>query len=64
MTAGIRLPFCSLVRSLKALTKSIMGTPAWPRAGPTGGAGVAAAAGMVSLMIVFIFLAIVFEERF
>lgn len=37
----------------------MMGMPCWPRAGPTGGAGVAAPAGRLSLRIIFTFFAIV-----
>src|SRR5436309_1542070 len=51
-------PACAAVRALKFFTKSMMLTPAWPRAGPTGGAGVAAPAGICSLIIPVIFLAI------
>src|SRR5262245_6727649 len=38
------------VLALKALQKSMMFTPAWPSAGPTGGAGVALPAGICSLI--------------
>src|SRR4029079_9733121 len=37
-------PRCDSVRALNALQKSMMFTPCWPSAGPTGGAGVAAPA--------------------
>src|SRR4030095_8542320 len=40
--------FCVL--ALNALQKSMMLTPAWPSAGPTGGAGVAFPAGICSLI--------------
>ena len=39
----------------------MIGSPCWPNAGPTGGAGVAAPAGIFNLISVFIFLAIDFE---
>src|SRR3954447_23571211 len=51
-------PACAAVRALKFLTKSMILTPAWPRAGPIGGAGVAAPAGICSLIIPTTFLAI------
>ncbi len=56
MTAGMMSPFWSLVLSLYCLTKSMMGIPCCPRAGPTGGAGVADPAGRLSLRITFTFL--------
>src|SRR5512135_3569884 len=43
-------PSSLAVFALKALQKSMMLTPAWPRAGPTGGAGVALPAGICSLI--------------
>src|SRR5512136_2257566 len=43
-------PSSFAVFALKALQKSMMLTPAWPRAGPTGGAGVALPAGICSLI--------------
>src|ERR1051325_9332806 len=43
-------PSSLAVRALKFLQKSMMFTPAWPRAGPTGGAGVALPAGICSLI--------------
>src|SRR6185295_13979208 len=52
------MPGCPWVRALKFLQKSMMLTPAWPRAGPTGGAGVAAPAGICSLTIPVTFFAI------
>src|SRR5687767_11868633 len=51
-------PCWSLVRALNDLQKSMMFTPAWPRAGPTGGAGVAAPAEIWSFTIPTTFLAI------
>src|SRR5947209_18349474 len=52
------MPGCPWVRALKFLQKSMILTPAWPRAGPTGGAGVAAPAGICSLTIPVTFFAI------
>src|SRR2546422_4362412 len=46
------------VFALNALQKSMMLTPCWPSAGPTGGAGLAWPAGICSLMILMTFLAI------
>ena len=40
-TTGMIRPMSFLVRSLNSLVKAAMFTPCWPRAGPTGGAGVA-----------------------
>src|SRR6516165_4558807 len=53
-------PFCDAVLALKLLQKSMMFTPCWPRAGPTGGAGVASPAGICSFTYPVIFLAIAF----
>src|SRR5262245_51999962 len=53
MTTGIIVPRIDCVASLKRLTNSPMLTPCWPRAGPTGGAGVAAPPGHCSLTLVF-----------
>src|SRR5689334_16567983 len=52
------MPAWACVRALKFLQKSMMLTPAWPKAGPTGGAGVAAPALICSLIIPVIFFAI------
>jgi len=57
ISAGIIWPRLSLVLSLYWLQKSMMLTPCWPRAGPTGGAGLAAPAGRFNLRTVLIFLA-------
>src|SRR6266545_3917231 len=51
-------PDWAAVRALKFFTKSMMLTPAWPRAGPTGGAGVAWPAGICSLIWLITFFAI------
>src|SRR5918997_4075873 len=45
------------VWALNALQNSMMFTPCWPSAGPTGGAGLAAPPGTWSLMSVRTFLA-------
>src|SRR4051812_10286356 len=52
-------PCCPAVRALKFFTKSMMLTPAWPSAGPTGGAGVAAPAGICNFTIPMTFFAII-----
>src|ERR1700722_14467618 len=58
MTTGIGVPFSTCaVRALKALQNSMMFKPRWPRAGPIGGDGLAAAAGTCSLIKPVIFLA-------
>src|SRR5256714_3955322 len=51
-------PFSCAVCALNALQNSMMFTPCWPSAGPTGGAGFACPPGICSLMIVRTFLAI------
>src|SRR2546430_10810007 len=50
-------PFWSCVSALNALQNSMMFTPCWPSAGPTGGAGFAAPPGTWSLMRVRPFFA-------
>src|SRR5688500_18146643 len=49
MTTGMISPSSFAVLALKALQKSMMLTPAWPSAEPTGGAGVAFPPGICSL---------------
>src|SRR3954470_11313167 len=51
-------PFSCCVCALNALQNSMMFTPCWPSAGPTGGAGLACPPGIWSLMIVRTFFAI------
>src|SRR5881394_485765 len=51
-------PFSCAVCALNALQNSMMLTPCWPSAGPTGGAGFAWPPGICSLMSVRTFLAI------
>src|SRR5437660_941496 len=50
-------PFSCAVCALNALQNSMMLTPCWPRAGPTGGAGLAWPPGIWSLISVRTFLA-------
>src|SRR3954447_25497395 len=52
------VPASCCVCALKALQNSMMFTPCWPSAGPTGGAGFAAPAGIWSLIWVRTFFAI------
>src|SRR5436305_12278560 len=59
MTTGMIRPDCDAVRALKFFTKSMVFTPAWPNAGPTGGAGVAAPAGIWSFTIPMTFFAMI-----
>src|ERR1019366_1247023 len=51
IATGMTLPRCDSVCALYCLQNSMMLTPCWPRAGPIGGAGVAAPALICSLMI-------------
>src|ERR671924_359093 len=57
ISTGVMRPFSCAVCALKALQNSMMLTPCWPRAGPTGGAGFAWPPGIWSLMTVRIFFA-------
>src|SRR5690242_20955789 len=50
-------PFSCAVCALNAFVNSMMLTPCWPSAGPTGGAGLACPPGIWSLMSVRTFLA-------
>src|SRR5918995_5755942 len=50
-------PFSCCVWALNALQNSMMLTPCWPSAGPTGGAGFACPPGIWSLINVRIFFA-------
>src|SRR5205085_8143863 len=59
ISTGVICPlFGPCVSALNALQKSMMLTPCWPSAGPTGGAGLACPAGICSLMTLMTFLAI------
>src|SRR5215469_12845834 len=57
MMAGMIRPAWSCVRALNALQNSMMFTPCWPSAGPTGGEGFAAPAGHWSFTIAVTFFA-------
>src|SRR5205085_11953762 len=57
MTTGMIVPPWSCVWALNALQNSMMFTPCWPSAGPTGGAGLACPPGICSLMVVRTFFA-------
>ena len=50
-TTGRMSPSWLPVWALKPLQNSMMLTPCWPRAGPTGGAGLALPAGICSFTI-------------
>ena len=58
ISTGMIVPASDWVCALNALQNSMMLTPCWPSAGPTGGAGLAAPAGICSLISVRTFLAI------
>src|SRR5918996_1204657 len=51
------VPASCWVWALNALQNSMMLPPCWPRAGPTGGAGLAAPAGICNLIMVRTFFA-------
>src|SRR6185369_13887637 len=55
---GMIIPCCDPVAALNALQNSMMLTPRWPSAGPTGGLGFACPAGICSLISPMTFLAI------
>ena len=57
ISTGMIVPASCWVRALNALQNSMMLTPCWPSAGPTGGAGFAAPAGIWSLIRVRTFFA-------
>src|SRR3954453_14439953 len=58
ISTGMMRPFSCAVCALKALQNSMMLTPCWPSAGPTGGAGFACPPGICSLIMVRTFFAI------
>src|SRR5215467_8343575 len=58
MMTGMMSPACAWVCALKALQNSMMLTPRCPSAGPTGGLGLAAPAGICSLISAMTFFAI------
>jgi hypothetical protein len=64
ISTGIIRPACCAVRSLNSLTKAMMFTPAWPSAGPTGGAGVALPAGTCNFTILTTFFGIYYTSLF
>ena len=57
ISTGMIVPGSCWVWALNALQNSMMLTPCWPSAGPTGGAGLAAPAGIWSLIRVRTFFA-------
>src|SRR5436190_8344817 len=57
-------PFSCAVCALNVLQNSMMLTPCWPSAGPTGGAGFACPPGIWSLITVRTFLAIASSVQF
>src|SRR3972149_5694136 len=61
ISTGPMVPAWEAARSLYSLQKAMMLAPCWPRAGPTGGAGVALPASSWSLMMARIFFAIALE---
>ena len=63
ISTGMIVPASCWVWALNALQNSMMLTPCWPSAGPTGGAGFAAPAGIWSLIMVRTFLAMAGELR-
>src|SRR3989442_5343847 len=50
MITGMMRPACACVCALNVLQNSMMLTPRWPNAGPTGGLGFACPAGICSLI--------------
>src|SRR5829696_2488320 len=60
ISTGVIRPFSCAVCALNALQNSMMLTPCWPSAGPTGGAGFACPPGIWSLICVRTFFAIDF----
>src|SRR6266567_4437531 len=58
ISTGMMRPLSACVWALNALQNSMMLTPCWPSAGPTGGAGFACPPGIWSLISVSTFLAI------
>src|SRR5258705_7639676 len=61
-TTGMISPSSFAVRALKFLQKSMMFTPCGPSAVPTGGAGVALAAGICSFTIACTFFAMLLRS--
>src|SRR6478609_11776934 len=63
MTTGMTVPVSLCVWALKALQNSMMLIPCWPRAGPTGGAGLAWPPSACSLIVVRTFFATLAPRR-
>src|SRR4051794_7290985 len=66
ISTGTMVPFCASVAALYALQKSMIATPCGPSAVPTGGAGVAAPAGIWILTIAatfFLAMTLLFSEK-
>src|SRR6266702_3884416 len=59
MMTGMIRPACACVCALNVLQNSMMLTPRWPSAGPTGGLGFACPAGIWSLISAMTFFAMV-----
>jgi hypothetical protein len=57
ISTGVMRPPACAVWALNALQNSMMFTPCWPSAGPTGGAGFACPPGICSLITVRTFFA-------
>src|SRR5438105_11826174 len=57
MITGMMRPACACVCALNVLQNSMMLTPRWPSAGPTGGLGFACPAGICSLISAMTFFA-------
>ncbi len=64
MTTGMIRPSCFWVSALNCLQNSMMFTPCWPRAGPTGGAGFALPAGICNFTIALISFAMTTLPQF
>src|SRR3989304_10089996 len=58
MITGVIMPCWAWVAALNALQNSMMFTPRWPNAGPTGGVGFACPAGVCNLISPITFFAI------
>src|SRR6266581_788904 len=57
------MPASLFVAALNSLQKPMMFTPCWPKAGPTGGAGLACPAGICNLICTVTFFAIGFLSK-
>src|SRR5205814_7915443 len=63
MITGMMSPPCACVWALNALQNSMMLTPRCPRAGPTGGLGLAAPAGICNLISAMTFFTVFLPVR-